>query len=101
MGFSEAIFKDGAAGKSSRKITEGDLLKVTQHLGGWRGGEARGDPQAGSHQKAEVLSAAPRMHLHPAWPTVLGSVPSLLLWPRDFVIYDIADLAMTSTLGCP
>lgn len=37
MGFSAAIFKDGAAGKASRKITEGDLLKVTQHLGGWRG----------------------------------------------------------------
>lgn len=34
MGFSAAIFKDGAAGKAVRKITEGDLLKVTQHFVG-------------------------------------------------------------------
>ena len=60
MGFSATIFKDGAAGKAVRKITESNLLKVTQHLGekpelvghlldptGWDPSEARG-PGCGS-----------------------------------------------------
>lgn len=47
MGFSAAIFKDGAAGKAVRKITEGDLLKVTQHFVGL--GVGVGKPELAGH----------------------------------------------------
>ena len=46
MGFSAAIFKDGAAGKAARKITEGDLLKVTHHFLGLGG---MGKPELAGH----------------------------------------------------